>query len=163
MDRKSMKDRFDDVMSAITFAEAGEFEKARDILRGRDRVLLALSDLAFDRNALKYSLSIARRVNAGIAIVYLTKTGAYRGEIDEFSRKASQEGIPCSLTTVEGCMKKAILDYTEKRREILFVVVGSTPELDVDCRAGEKSLSDAWKRLQCPLVVVTKEQLPSQA
>ena len=41
--------RFDDLMSAISFAEAGEHEKARELLRGRDTILLATSERAIDR------------------------------------------------------------------------------------------------------------------
>src|SRR3990172_4167372 len=149
-------DRFEDLMSAISFAEAGEHEKAMEFLKGRDTVLLAISDMVFDRSIFKYALNLSRRIRACIDILYLTKVEMNGQHIREFMSEAAKEGIRCSLIKKEGCMKKAILEYTEKRKEILFVVVGSTPELDIECKTAEKSLSDAWKRLKCPLVVVSK-------
>lgn len=155
--------KFDDIMSAISFAEAGDFDRAREFMKGRDIILLAISDMCFDRNVLKYALNLSKRIKANIDILYLTRAEAYISQIGEFMKRASKDEISCRITKTEGCMKKAILDYTAKRREIIFVVVGSTPELDIECASGEKSLSEAWKRLQCPLVVVAKSELPSTA
>ncbi|MBI5101168.1 MAG: hypothetical protein HZB33_04965 [Nitrospirae bacterium] len=148
--------RFDDIMAAISFAEEGDFGQAREFMKGRDSILLAISDICFDANVLKYALNLSRRIKANIDIVYLTRVEAHIGHIEDFIKTALKDEIICRLFKKEGCMKKAILEFTAKRRDIIFVVVGSTPELDIECRTGEKSLSDAWKRLQCPLVVVAK-------
>jgi hypothetical protein len=156
-------DRFDDLMSAISFAEAGEHEKARELLKGRDTVLLAVSERVIDRNVLKYALNLSKRIEAGIDILYLTKSGEKNPLLEAFMSEAREKGIDCSLVKKEGCIKKAILDYTEKKKEVLFVIVGSTPELDIECKTGEKSLSEAWKRLKCPLVVVSKGGMPELA
>lgn len=156
-------DRFDDLMSAISFAEAGEHEKAKEFLKGRDTVLVAVSERMVDRNVLKYALNLSKRIQAGIDILYLTKSDATNPLIEAFMSEAKTEDIDCSLVRSGGCMKKAILDYTGKKKEVLFVVVGSTPELDIECRTGEKSLSEAWKRIKCPLVVVTGSGMPELA
>lgn len=151
------------MMAAVSFAEEGDAEGAREMLRGRNAILLAISDVCFDTSVLKYALNLGKRVQAGIDILYLTRVEAHIDQIRDFMQTVCKEGIACRLTKTEGCMKKAILEYTDKRREIIFVVVGSTPELDIECRSAERSLSDAWKRLQCPLVVVAKSDMPSMA
>ncbi len=156
-------ERFDELMSAATFAEAGEHEEAMRLMRGRDSVLLAVSDVYFDTGVFSYALNICKRTKAGLAILYLTRTELHKDEIHEFMAKASCEGIICSLIKKEGCMKQAILDYTTKNKAIIFVVVGTTPELDIECKTGEKSLSEAWKKLRCPLVLVSRGDIPSVA
>ena len=156
-------DRFDELMSAATFAQAGEHEEALMIMRGKDSVLLAVSDVYFDTNVFSYALNICKRTEASLVILYLTRTELHKYEIHEFMARASCEGIACTVTIKDGCMKQAILDYTTKNRAILFVVIGTTPELDIECKTGEKSLSEAWKKLKCPLVLVAKGDMPSVA
>lgn len=156
-------ERFDELMSAATFAQAGEHEEAQRMMRGRDSVLLAVSDVYFDTSVFSYALNICKRTEASLAILYLTRKELHKNEIQEFRAKASGEGIPCSVFKKDGCMKQAILDFTTKNKAILFVVVGTTPELDIECKTGEKSLSEAWKRLRCPLVLVSKGDMPSLA
>jgi hypothetical protein len=156
-------ERFDDLMSAISFAEAGEHEKARELLRGRDAILLATSERAIDRSVMKYALNLSKRIEAALDVLYLTKSGGRHVLLDAFMSEAAESGVDCTLVKRDGCMKRAILDYTEKRPAILFVVIGSAPELDIECRAGGKALSEAWKRLKCPLVVVSKGGMPSIA
>jgi len=156
-------DRFDDLMSAISFAEAGEHEKAKELLKGRDTVLLAVSERVVDRHALTYALNLSKRIEAGIDVLYLSKSDSKNPLVETFMSEALRMGVACALVRKEGCMKKAILDYTGKKKEILFVIVGSTPELDIECKTGEKSLSEAWKRLKCPLVVVSKSGMPELA
>jgi len=157
------RDRFDDLMSAISFAEAGEHEKAKELLKSRDTVLLAVSERMVDGHVMKYALTLSKRIEAGIDILYLTKSDATNPLLEAFMSEARKKDIDCSLVRKEGCMKKAILDYTGKKKEILFVIVGSTPEMDIECKTGEKSLSEAWKRLKCPLVVVSKSGMPELA
>jgi len=156
-------ERFDELMSAVSFAQAGEHEEARRIMKGKEKVLVAVSDVHFDKSVFSYALSISRRTSTSLDILYLTRTELHMDEINTFMSMASGEGIACTVTKKDGCMKQAILDYTSKKKEILFVIVGTTPELDIECKAGEKSLSEAWKKLKCPLVVVSKGEMPSVA
>jgi hypothetical protein len=156
-------DRFDDLMSAISFAEANEHEKARELLKARDTVLLAVPEGLVDMHVLKYALNLSKRIDAAIDILYLASSKAIDPLLETFISETRKENIDCSLVRKEGCMKKEIQDYTEKKKEVLFVVVGSTPELDVACKAGDKSLSEAWRRLKCPLVVVKRTVMPELA
>lgn len=156
-------DKFQDLMSAITFAEAGEHEQAKEFLKGKKTVLLAISDRMFDENAFKYALNVSKRVDANLEILYVTELEKEKSGLKNFLSEVEKEGFRFSLVMKQGCVKKAILEYTEKRREIIFVIVGSIPELEIECKTGEKTLTDAWKRLKCPLVVVSKGELPSMA
>ncbi len=156
-------DWFENMMSAITFAESGEHETAREFLKGGKTVLLALSDRMFDKHALKYAMSISERVGASLEILYVKEIEKRNEGLKGFVSEVKKVGFSFSVVVKSGCMKRAILDYTEKRKEIVFVVIGSTPELDVGCGAAEKELPDVWKKLKCPLVVVSKAQEPSAA
>lgn len=157
------KNRFEDIMSAITFAEAGEQEKAREMLMSGKTVLLAVSDRIFDKNVFTYALNICKRVGADMTVLHLKRSGKKNIALLRCVKEIEQAGIRCMIVRRDGCMKKAILDYTEKRREVLFVIVGSTPELEIECKTGEKILTEAWKKLKCPLVVVSKGEMPSIA
>lgn len=123
-------------------------------------MLLAISDRMFDRNTLKYALNVSERTDANLEILYVTPFEKERSGLKSFLSEVEKEGFRFSLVMKTGCMKQAILDYTDKRNEILFVIVGSKLELDIECKTSEKSLSDAWKRLKCPLVVVSKGEMP---
>lgn len=156
-------DRFERLMSAIAFGEAGEHDTAREFLGKKGRMLLAVTDKAQSGGVFKYALNIGKRIKADIDVLFVSGSGASKpSELDGFLSEAKKEGISCSLVRTDGCMKKAILDYTEKSKGILFVIVGSTPELEAQCRQTEKALSESWKKLRCPLVVVSKD-MPSFA
>ncbi|MDO9289053.1 MAG: hypothetical protein Q7T83_09700 [Thermodesulfovibrionales bacterium] len=149
---------FEKLMSAITFAEEGEHEKAKEILKGRKTVLLALSDKMFDRNAFKYALNVSKRIEASLEIIYVTEHEK-ENRLKDFMSEVEKVGFTFSLVVKKGCMKKAILGYTAKRNDIQFVVVGSETELEIGCE-DEKALPDLWKGLKCPLVIVSKGEAP---
>ncbi len=149
-------EKFDDLMSAVTFAEAGEHEKAKEFLKAGKTVLFAVSDICFERAAFRYALNIAERIGAALEILYVAEHGKEKKRLKDFVSEAKKEGFRFSVVVKEGCVKKEIFDYTKKRRDIQFVVVGSLPELDDGCRAAEKTLPAGWDKLGCPLVVVSK-------
>lgn len=157
---KKLVKQIEDTMSAVAFAESGEYETAREILKGKKAVLLAISDRFFDRNAFTYALNVSKRVNAVLEILYVTPFNRERRGLKSFLSEVKKEGFKFSLVMKKGCVKRAILDYTDKRNEILFVIVGSALELDFECTEKEGFLSKAWKKLKCPLVLVKKNQMP---
>lgn len=158
-----LRKQLEDIFSSIAFAEEGEYESAREILRGRKKILLAISERMFDRNALKYALNMGVRIGADIDILHLAGPEGHTDELAEVVSIVRKEGLDCSVIKRRGCMKKAILDYTEERKEILFVIVGSESELSMECDLDERTFSNAWKKLRCPLVVVSKGIAPSAA
>jgi hypothetical protein len=49
-------------------------------------------------------------------------------------------------------IKQEITEYANSQEEILFAVISDG--LDMDCRDKERELSESWKDLKCPFVVV---------
>jgi hypothetical protein len=147
--------KFDDLMSAVTFAEAGEFDTARDFLNERGKVLFATKENQTDNQALKYAMNICRRIGASLDILFISSTGI-APIISKFTEELKKEGIQYTLSRRMGCLKNQIIDYTNDNKGILFVVIESSENLDDDCRRSSKKMSDAWKSLKCPLVVVSE-------
>jgi hypothetical protein len=153
---KSMKKKIEDLMAAVSFAEEGEFETAREFLKDERRVLLAVKKGQVDRRTFRYALNTCKRICAGLDILYVSSTDAPDPMFDECVAELTKEGISHRLVQRSGCLKQAIIDYTASKKEILFAVIESTENLEVDCKGKGGGLSDAWRNLQCPLVVVAE-------
>jgi hypothetical protein len=158
--KKIMK-KMEDVLAATSFAEEGESDAARSILAEGRRVLLALKEGRIDVKTLKYAVNTSRRIGASLDILYVASAMRQDGADDPLIRdlqsELSAEGIPYRLVRQTGCLKQAVIDYTNREKDILFAVVESPKSLDVDCNNKDTRLSELWQKLKCPLVVVMDE------
>ncbi|MEW6569938.1 MAG: hypothetical protein AB1390_02000 [Nitrospirota bacterium] len=144
--------KFEDIMTASTFAEAGEFETAREILKEARRVLLAMREGEVERKALTYALNTCKRIGADIDILYLSLTNADENPLlKEFFRELQREGITYRLIQKNGRLREEIKKYTDSERSIHFVVVESPA---VERWNREEGLSTILEKIKCPLVVV---------
>lgn len=151
-----LKKKMEDLMAAVSFAEEGEFETARELMKDEGRVLLAMRRGAGDRKTFRYALNTCRRIGAGLDILYVASSDAPDNMLEEYVSELEKEGIDYRLIRRSGCLKEVIIDYTTSRGEILFAVTESTGSLETDCKGKSRGLSEAWKKLRCPLVVVAE-------
>jgi hypothetical protein len=153
---KKMMETMENAMAAASFAEEGQFESARQMLKEERRVLLAVREHRIDRKTLKYALNTCRRVEADLDILYVSVSGAADPVLDGFLSDLRAGGVPYRVIERTWCLKQAIIDYTNSRKEVLFVVIESSDNLDVDCSVRDRRLSESWNNLKCPLVVVSE-------
>lgn len=150
---KNWLKKLDDTMAAAAFAEQGEFDTAREIMREQRKILLALTGAKSDENAFKYAINTCQRIGADIEILY---SAAHKKDlINSFKSELRLRGIDYHFIKAEGCVKEEVLRYTSKRTDILFVVVESSDGLDINCKKSKKIISRSWMNLKCPLVVVS--------
>jgi hypothetical protein len=151
----------EDVLAAVTFAEEGQVATARSIMREGRRVLLALKEGRIDDKTLLYAMNTSKRIGADLDILHVTAPGENAHTIDplisQFVSELEAEGIGYRMIPRTGCLKQQIIDYTNSEKEILFAVIESPKSLDMDCNKRDKTLSDLWQQLKCPLVVVMDE------
>jgi hypothetical protein len=144
--------KFEDTMTAASFAEAGEFKTAREVLKGERRVLLAMREGEVEREALTYALNTCKRIRAEMDILYLSTTDAGENPmLKEFFSELQREDISYCLIQKIGRLREEIRNYTDSESNIDFVVVESPA---VDRWSREEGLSEVLKNLKCPLVVV---------
>lgn len=158
---KKLIKKLDEVFSAAAFAESGEFDKAREILTENHKILLALTGGKSDINSFRYALNICKRIGAGLEILYFFEPA--EALLNKFKNELKKEGVHYAITKGSECVKQEIIDYTEKRKDIQFVVIESSEALDIKCKKEDGKLSDAWGKLKCPLVLVSKGAAPSMA
>jgi len=154
--KKIMK-KMEQALAAASFAEEGESGTAQSLLKEERRVLLAVKQGRTDPATVKYAINSSKRIGAAVDILYVTSSpaavyddGVIAGLVTEFAA----EGVACRVIKKSGCMKQAVIDYTNKEKEILFAVVESPLSLDEDCSRKDTVLAELWQKLKCPLVVV---------
>ena len=151
---KKMMSNIENAMSAISFAEEGEFNTARDILKEERRVLLAIRENQMESKMFRYAINLCKRVGAQLDILYISSAEALHPVLEQAMNEMRTEGIGFRLVRKSGCMKQQIIDYTNTTKEIIFAVTESSENLDVECKGKSGKLSEAWQSLKCPLVVV---------
>lgn len=148
--------KIEDVMSAISFAEEGEFETARQMLKEEKRILFAVKNGQIDKKTLRYAINTCKRIGAGLDIMYLSSDSSKIGlKLKDFQSGLEKEGIHCRLIKRDGYLRQEIVDYTSSNKEVLFVVIESSDDIEHEHKGNEGRLSESWKNLKCPLVVVT--------
>ncbi len=156
----NMMKKMEDVLAAGSFAEEGESESARSLLNEGRRVLLAVKEGHVDSKTLKYAVNTAKRIGAQLDILYVAQSGSAEGTENGISNLESElitEGIAFRLISRSGCLKQAVIEYTNREKEVLFAVVESPNSSDADCNKKGTGLSELWQKLKCPLVVVMNE------
>jgi hypothetical protein len=144
--------KFDDIMTAASFAEEGEFETARKVVKEGKRVLLAVREGEVERKALTYALNTCKRIGADMDVLYLSSGNSDEGPIlKQFFSELEKEGIGYRLIRGIGRLREEIRNYTDSEISVNFVVVES---LAVDRWSKEEELSEILKKMKCPLVVV---------
>lgn len=155
---KKMMKNVEDTLAAATFAEEGEMVSARSIMSEGRRVLLGLKEGRIEASTLKYALNTAKRIGAQLDILYVTAPDSSANTVNpllvHFESEIRAEGIFHRMIPRTGCLKQQIIDYTNSEKDILFAVIESPHSLDADCNKKDKTLSELWQKLKCPLVVV---------
>ena len=152
--------RMQQALEVAAFAEEGDRAGALSMAREHRRVLLALRGLEGDARTMTYALNTCKRVGAGLDVLFVADRALsdadLRGALAPFLASLAAAGIPCRPTSAAGCIKEQIIRYTKTHPEVSFVVVESAGVLDRGCGIDdERRLSKLWKRLTCPLVVVS--------
>jgi hypothetical protein len=138
-------------MAAVTFAEAGEADTAREILRERKTALLVLTGSGADVKALKYAASFCTRVGAALEILCSARS---RRVVEQFVGVLEDQEINYSVNETDQCLEQAVIAATRKRRDIQYVVINSYEGLEKGCERDPEVSSHLWRLLNCPLVVV---------
>jgi hypothetical protein len=156
MNIKKLLHQFEDIMSA-SYMEEGRFETAKRMLNGRRKVLLVLTGMEADTDAVRYALNLSRRIGAGIKILYLAQDYSEVPRIENSLQELKAIGISYQINHSKGSIKEEIIQFidAEKETDISFVVIDSM-DLGIHSLKNQKTDFQDWERPQCPLVLVSK-------
>lgn len=151
---KGLITKLETMFVAATFAEAGETDTAMKILHERHKVLLVLTGEETDMKAAKYALNICKRIRVGIEVLYITKNNEEKSVLKEYLKRLKITGITYCVTQCEKSIKDEIIRFIEKEKGIQFLVINSQ-DLQIDSEQDEKKTLEEWRKLRCPLVLVS--------
>ena len=159
---KNGKEKFQQAMSAAAFAEAGEFETARQIAgknkNSHKKVLVVLEGDDLNKRILNYALDLCKRLGGQLEILHkqgprrvdVTKTESWQ----EFTKKGGQ--VVCTSLEPSESLDYKLTEYGETRRDILCVVLRiHLMDKKPDKKKEEKAWSPDWimEKLNCPVMV----------
>jgi hypothetical protein len=143
------KSKFDELMEAVTFAEAGETETASRIASDlfpeaavRNGRILAVSGASgFSRAMIEDALGLAERLEFGIVALTISaalsrvvarlgvsgRDAAVARSVEAFRASAEKRGVPFAHTARTGDPDRAVADVQKTFRRIAFLLI--EPEL----------------------------------
>lgn len=140
-----------DTLSASAFAEAGEYDTARQFVKTDQQLLLVITGTIGDYKSLKYAENFCDRMKAKLEVLC---PAGMRESVEVSLASIRGKGIEYTLSEAEGCLKQSIVDITTGNQDIRYVVVNSHIDLESGCGKEANPLFDVTDIVKCPLVVV---------
>lgn len=151
VDMRGIMKQLEDTFSAYAFAEAGEYDTARQLVKTDERVLLVLTGTIGDVKSLKYAENFCDRMKAKLEVIC---SAGMRESVEVSLRSIREKGIEYSVAETDGCLKQAMVDITLANEDIRYVVVNSYSDLEAGCGGDLNAKADIRDMVRCPLVVV---------
>jgi len=159
---KNVKEKFQNAMSAAAFAEAGEFDTARQIAgknkNAHKKVLIVLEGDDLSIRILNYASDLCKRLGGQPEILH--KPGP--GQVDITTLNAWQEytktkgPVTCTSVKYAESLEDKLTEYGKTRRDILCVVLRIHL---MENRPGKNKEENVWspdwimEKLNCPVMV----------
>jgi nucleotide-binding universal stress UspA family protein len=153
--QSSLQDDYDQAMMAVSFAEAGAPDQAREVMRqrGQRKILVVSQDDAFTEPVMEYATLLAERMgyelialNVGTAASHKVASGYQQHMQEEFQRraaaavavlqqKAAARNIPVTHVVKFGDVGVAVADINREYRRVELMITDSrTREEEVVAR-----------------------------
>jgi hypothetical protein len=158
--------KLEETMTAATFAEAGEFETARQFLKtnknAHKRVLLGTDKPEIGVRTISYALHLCQRLGGGLEIFHmlrLPKNEPGSGLSQEKEPLASlnsalqEKGVVYQPVSGLGCLADEVLRHAGTRGDILCVVFDALEPDGVSCRKAKENMIAKFQTLHCPVVM----------
>lgn len=174
---KNFRERLQQHMAAIAYAEAGEFEAAAELaepLIKSKTVLLVIEGESPSPEPFAYALNLCKRTDSELDVLQVIEQSRKDGDYELLSHKMTegsrnivglvrqleQEDIPFKVTIRLGDVSQKLFNYARRHKDVTMVIFDS-PSL----RKGSEK-SQAWSRLlesishqlSIPLVTVEQKQ-----
>jgi hypothetical protein len=171
--KPSFTQRLQDHLSAVAYAEAGEFESAKEMIehpQTAKTVLLVIEGEAPDPKAFHYALNLCKRTAAELDILQVICKSESEPDYDTLSRKMSEASknlvelvrraeereVPFKVTMRLGDVSQKLFNYAKRHRDVGIVVFDSpraktAPKKD---RGWHRFVENVSRELSIPLITV---------
>lgn len=162
-------EKLEQSMTAATFAEAGEFETARQFLKPNKnaykRVLLGTDRTEINPKALQYALQLCQRIGGNLEIFHVihaaeesvAEAGQKNRLVESVQDSLREKGIVYQLVMGEDCLAAEVLKYTANRRNLLCVVFDAIEAGNSTCQKARETMLAKFHTLHCPVVVYAEQ------
>ncbi len=176
-EKTSLFDKVQAHMAAVAFAEAGDFNAAKEYVRSGCKsraVLLVIEGRDPDEAAFSYAMGLCKRMDAHMDILLVVRKSenAHNDEISPSLRESIQgrlaplvrelelSAVPFSLIICRGDMREKLYDFAMRHKDIRMVVYDSPKARDESAvsRGWHRMIETISRRLSIPLVVVSAKQ-----
>ena len=164
----NMFKKLEEAMTAATFAEAGEFETARQFLKtnknAHKRVLLGTDKPEIAPRTISYALDLCQRLGGGLEIFHMlhrpeNETDSGRDQEEEplasLNTALREKGVVYQPVSRLGCLADEVLRHAGSRRDILCVVFDALEPESTSCRKAKENMIAKFQALHCPVLMYT--------
>lgn len=158
-------------MTAATFAEAGEFEMARQYFmphkNAHKRVLLGTDREEINPKTLNYAMRLSYCIGGSLEIFHVIHASAEGVNYEPVKKNRlveavkwvmGEKGIIYELVMGKECLATEVLNYTQKRRDLLCVIFDAVETGSTGCQQAKEAMLAKFHAMHCPLVVYADQQ-----
>lgn len=150
--KKEFWKRLEDYFTAITFAEAGEWDYALETLEGRKNILVICPRRILSEKSINYIESLCERIKAGLLFV-----GRCESQVEVIKETFKNKSIPITYLSLVKFSEKDLMRIAEEFNiQLIFVesleVLGKIAEL----KEAEPIhfMGKILEKVHCPLILL---------